>query len=357
MGLYIENVIVNTMDVKDLVQKELELAKYEFQLKIKADVKEDDIWKLGAEKKGSVLHEDRYFIPKGKQASETNELIRVRKEGDEKLLFTYKGPVANRRVRNRLVINKPIQEKEALDIKKNYNEIVIVNKKRTIFLLDSVVINLDWVENLGTFIEFEVTKERDCYKIGSLIKKLGLEPKNSTRLSYFELALMDQSPMQRIFVKIYNKFGKFSFGIPTAVLVMLGIVVGLNSAVSSQTAVISVVVVVAVINSLSNSMGEYTSRKAERSFSSALAFRSSVNYFLGSFVFSLSFIIPFIIFPFSLAIYTCIVWGLILLAFVNTQIAFIHEESIPKTVIKNILIAMGIVVVSYFIGRGVTLIT
>jgi len=345
------------MNARDLIQKERKFAGYEFQLKIKADIKENDIHRLGARKLGSVLHEDKYFIPKGKRVSETNELIRLRKEGGEDILFTYKGPVANRRVRTRLVINKPIQEKETLDVKKNHDEIVSVNKKRTIFLLDSVIINLDKVENLGNFIEFEVTKKEDCCKIDSLIKRLGLNPQNSIRLSYFELAIMNLSSIQRIFVKIHDKFGKFSFGISSAVLTTLGIVVGLNSATSSLLAVIGGIVAVAIADSSSDSMGMYASKKAERSVSSATAFKSALNVFWAKLIFTLTFVIPFIIFPLPFAIYVCIIWGLILLTFVNIQIAFIQEESIPKTVIKNILIAIVIIIVSYFAGRGVALIS
>jgi len=344
------------MTVKDLIRKEQKFAYSEFQLKIKADIKGNNIHKLGAKQIGNVLHEDRYFIPKDKQVSETNELIRLRREGGEDLIFTYKGPVRSKKVRNRLVINRPIQEKEILDIKRNYKEVVSVNKKRTIFLLDSIIINLDKVENLGNFIEFEVMKERNCYKINSLIRKLGLDPRNSTRLSYFELAVMNLSPIQRMFVKIHDKFGKFSFGISSAVLTTLGIIVGLNSATASRTAVIGGIVVIAVADSLSDSMGIYTLKKSERGTSSATAFRSALNSFLGKFIFALTFVIPFIIFPLSFAIYLSILWGLILLAFISVQIASIHEEGIFKSVIKNLLIAIVIIVISYFVGKGVALI-
>ena len=344
------------MRIKNLIQKELEFAKYEYQLKIKADIKEADIRVLGAQKLGAVLHEDRYFIPKGKHASEVNELIRIRKEGDEDLLFTYKGPVANKKVRNRLVINKPIQENEVSIIKNDYNEIVGTNKKRVIFFLGPVLINLDHVENLGNFIEFEVQKEKDFYLIDFLIKKLGLDWQNSTRLSYFELALMNLSPLQRIIAKIHDKLGKFSFGISSAVLTTLGMIVGLNSATESIIAVIAGIVTVAVADSLSDSMGMYFSKKTERGISSATVFKSARNVFLSKFVFALTFIIPFIVFPYFFAIYVCIAWGLVLLAFINIQIAFVQEESISKTVAKNLIIAIFVIFISYFAGKAVSLI-
>ena len=108
------------MSIKELIQKEQEFAAYEFQLRIRADIDEDVIHHLGARKIGSVLHEDRFFIAKGKKISETDELIRVRKEDGHRLLFTYRGPVADRTARNRLVINKTVDAGEISDLHKNY---------------------------------------------------------------------------------------------------------------------------------------------------------------------------------------------------------------------------------------------
>ena len=128
------------MKVKDVIQKEKKYARHEYQLKIKADkIRENDILKLGAQKLGSLVHEDTYFIPSDKSVDETKELIRVRKVGGEELLFTYKGPVVNLgsgKIVKRLVIDREIREKHIAEIKSEYKEVVTVNKKRTIFLLD-----------------------------------------------------------------------------------------------------------------------------------------------------------------------------------------------------------------------------
>jgi predicted adenylyl cyclase CyaB len=345
------------MDIKNVIQKEQEFAHYEFSIKIKSNIAEEDILKLGAQRLGTVIHEDKYFIPKGKKISEVTDLVRVRKEGGEILLFTYKRPILGGRIRGSLATTKSIQEKDVADIKKEYDEVVSVNKRRTIFLLDPVVINLDKVENLGNFLDFSVFKEEDCYQIDSLIKKLGLDPGDSIKLTYFQLTVMDLDPLQRIFVKIHEKSGKFSYGISSAVLTTLGVIVGLNSATASQIAVIGGIVAVAIADSLSDSMGMYAAKTTERGVSSAVAFRNALNVFLGKFIFTLTFIIPFIIFPFSFAIYTCIAWGLILLTFVNFQIAFIQEKNIPKTIIKNILIAIVVIIISYLAGKGVDLLS
>jgi vacuolar iron transporter family protein len=355
------------MAKKKILQKEIKSSKYEFQLKVKANIKESDLYKLGANKLGTIIQEDKYFIPKLKTVSETDELIRIRKEGGEDLLFTYfpsnklkdseKYKIINKKIRKSEVAITPIQKKQIVELKKEYNEIVNVNKKRTIFVLGSVIINLDKVEKLGNFIEFKVQKEKDSYLIDKIIKQLGLDWENSMSVSYFELSLINISPFQRLAVKIHEKLGGFSFGISSAVLTTLGIVIGLNSATESLTAVMGGIAAVAIADSLADAMGMYASKKSERGSSTTSAFKSASNVFFGKFIFALTFLIPFFILPFIAAIYACIFWGLILLTFVSIQIAFIQEEDIPASIIKNLSIACGVILLSYLVGKGVSLIS
>tara|TARA_Y100000310_G_C20551832_1_gene748475 strand:+ start:43 stop:1083 length:1041 start_codon:yes stop_codon:yes gene_type:complete len=345
------------MKIKDVIRKGKHHAKREFQVKIKGEIKESDLLKIGAKRVGSIIHEDSYFIPFGKPINEVNELIRVRKEGDSNFMFTYKGPVANRKMRNRIVFNKPITEKSIREIRKEYKKVINVNKERTIFILDSIVIHLYKVENLGNFVEFEALAKTDHYKIEALIKNFKLDNTNSSTLSYFELVVMNLSPIQRIFLKIHERFGKFAFGISSAVLTTIGIIMGMNSATSSLIAVVSGIAVVATADSLSDAIGMYASKKSERGISATTAFRSALNVFLGKAIFSATFIIPFMVFSFSNAISASIIWGLLLLTFVNIQIAFIQEENIPLVVTKNLFVAIIVMALSYFVGKGISLLS
>ncbi len=329
---------------------------YEYQLKIKSDLTDEDIINIGAKKIGSIIHEDRYYTKKNIALSHLNELIRIRKDDHDELVFTYKGPIANKKIRIRPILNKSILESELKEIKKKYVELICVNKKRTTYLKDGVIINLDNVDNLGTFVEFDVEKEEDAPKIGVLVNKLGLDLADMTKLSYFELALSKHCLYDKIMTAIVDVFGKFSFGIASAVLTTLGIIVGLNVATSSLIAVIGGIVAVAVADSLSDSIGMYSAEKSKRGVSQISAFKSALNVFLGKFVFTLTFIIPFLLFSVNIAIYISIIWGLLLLAFVNFQIAYIQSESIPKTILKNLGIAIFVIIVSYLAGYIVGLI-
>ena len=349
------------MNVKALVKKEEKISFYEFQLKIKADINTRDILKLGAKQLGCVIHEDSYLILKGREITEDDEFMRIRREGGENLIFIYKKKTAHKKAEKKMsikkVIKKPIGEKEVDEIMRDYREVITVNKKRTIFLYKNIVISLDEVENLGNYAEFVASTEEDYFKINFLISKLGLDPEKLTTLSYFELAMMNLSPFQRILLKIHERFGILAFGISSAVLTTLGMIVGLNSATSSRLAVISGIAAVAVADSLSDSLGMYAQKNSERGASKRTAFKHAFGAFFGKLIFALTFLLIFIIFPFASAMYISIAWGLLLIMFVNIQIAFIHEESVFKNVIKNIFIAIAVIIASYLAGKGIGILT
>jgi len=336
--------------LKDLVSAELKFAKYEFQLKAKGSVDEERLRAMGAKLLGTVSHEDKYYVPKGVAVTDSKELVRVRKEGSGHIMFTYKGPVKERRVRTRLVLSKPM-DKRAIDaFLRDYSEVITVNKTRRIFLLNSVIVNADSVDNVGDFVEFEVDSKDKEGAIFGLMSALGLNSMNSTKLSYFELALMNTTPLQRLFTKVNELFGGFSFGISSAVLTTLGVIVGLDSATTSRLAVIGGIAAVAIADSFSDAMGMYAQKKSERNVPSKAALASAVYTFIGKFVFTSSFLLPFLLLPLPSAVAVSLVWGFILLSFVNSQIAFVQGDPLVPTLLKNTLFAAAVIVISYVVG-------
>ncbi len=325
----------------------------EHQLKVRADVSEEALLALGARKLASAYHEDVYFVPRDTHIKKSDELIRLRKDGDEDLLFTYKGPVAARNMRNRLVISKPVSTQDARVIHADYREVVRIHKKRRTYLLDELIISLDNVEGLGNYIEFEARSPERGYVVDGLISRLGLEGNVSTTLSYFELALARFSPFTRLLYRFHDVFGGFVFGISSAVLTTLGVIVGLNAATDSRLAVLGGIASVAFADSFSDALGIYTAEKAERGSSSRGAMRGAVYTFLGKLIFTLSFAIPFLFLSFSDALFAATAWGIVLLVFMNAEIAFVQEEPVLKTVAARLLFAVIVIAISYVVGGQV----
>ena len=63
----------------DLTKKEQVFAGYGLQVRIRTDISEKAIHKLGAKRLGTVHHEDKYFIPRDQSLDDARTLIRIRK--------------------------------------------------------------------------------------------------------------------------------------------------------------------------------------------------------------------------------------------------------------------------------------
>lgn len=336
---------------EELINEELKYARYEYQIKFKVDMGESEILKLNARKLGTVFHEDRFFIPRDAVLKNSNELIRIRKEGNEDLMFTYKGPVANLKIRNRLVVNKTINEQEATDIANKYREVLTINKKRSIFILEKIRILLDDVDYLGSFVEFDLEKETDYGLLDPILIKLQLNSSDAIKFSYFELALIGTNPLKRSIFSLYYKLEKFAFGMSSAIMTVMGIIVGLVSAKQPFSAVLGGIASVAIADSMSDALGVYTSKKSERGSSEKLAVRMAFYTFWSKLLFSSSFLVIFLIVPADYAVFISIVWGLTLLAFIHFLISYAQEEKIILNILKNVGLAVLIILISFWVGR------
>ncbi len=336
------------MVLKNILNDPNYFSKYEFQLKFKTFISEDKLLKLGAKKLGFVVHEDKYYV---KDFNDFKNIFRIRKVNSEDLFFSYKLFVENNKVVSRKTFIKPLKDFEVKNIVKDYKELFSINKVRTIFILDNIIINVDKVENLGLFLEFEIPKREDYDKLKVLIEKLNLNFDDKIDLSYFDLALKNFDSSKKFLSKLHEKLSGFSFGISSAVLTTLGIIMGLNSATNSFLAVVSGIVSVAVSDSLSDSVSMYSSKKSERGVSSKLAFKSALNVFLGKFFFTLTFIVPFLFFSLKTAVFLSIILGLFLITIVSVQIAFVNEENIIFNIFKNLFLAFIVLLVSFLAGK------
>ncbi len=89
----------------------------------------------------------------------------------------------------------PLALKSLLD--KTLGTVVVVDKKRTVFLVDNVRIHLDEVKNLGTFIEFEAVYqessiedcERETIKVHELMKQFSIHESDLLDKSYVDYLL------------------------------------------------------------------------------------------------------------------------------------------------------------------------
>jgi adenylate cyclase class 2 len=147
-----------------------------------------------------IFQEDIYFNAPDRDFRITDEALRIRtsSEGSE---LTYKGPkIGNLMDKTReeisVHLNKNDLQKTRVILEKlGFQAVDKVSKKRMLFQFNDLSISVDFVENLGEFIEIEslVKTQNEIEKkrkeILNLLNELDIPLENCERRSYLELLL------------------------------------------------------------------------------------------------------------------------------------------------------------------------
>jgi adenylate cyclase class 2 len=150
---------------------------------------------LGAKAKEERRQVDLYFAHPCRDFGATDEALRLRLDGKRQVM-TYKGPKLDGRSKTREEIEQTIEfDRMAATLRRlGFKDFLRVEKVRTDYSWEGIVISLDRVDGLGDFIELEVEdedRERGLSRILDLKSRLGVQG-NETR-SYLELIMEKES--------------------------------------------------------------------------------------------------------------------------------------------------------------------
>ncbi|MHA1270343.1 MAG: VIT1/CCC1 transporter family protein [Candidatus Helarchaeota archaeon] len=147
-----------------------------------------------------------------------------------------------------------------------------------------------------------------------------------------------------------------SFGLTSGIITTLGLIVGLHSSTQSEFAVIGGILVIAIADAFSDALGIHFSEESENVHTDKEVWESTIFTFIFKFICALSFIIPILLFEFSLAIIISVIYGLILLGILSFYIARKQKKTKAwKAVIEHLIIAIVVVIITHFIGDWVAL--
>ena len=91
----------------------------------------------------------------------------------------------------------------------------------------------------------------------------------------------------------------FSFGLTSATITTLGLMVGLESGTNSKLAVIGGIVIIAVADAFSDALGIHISEESESKHTPKEIWTSTISTFLTKFIFALTFVVPVFLFKLS----------------------------------------------------------
>ena len=148
----------------------------------------------------------------------------------------------------------------------------------------------------------------------------------------------------------------YNFGFASGIITPLGLMVGLFSGTNSQLAVIGGILTIAVADSLSDALGIHFSKESEKRNSEKQVWEATFSTFFSKMFFALTFLIPLLFFSLKTAVIISVIWGMIILTLLCVNIAKARKEKPFKFVIQHLIIAVIVVVATYFLGRLINIV-
>ncbi len=145
----------------------------------------------------------------------------------------------------------------------------------------------------------------------------------------------------------------FSFGLTSAVITTLGLMVGLESSSGSRGIVIGGILTIAIADSFSDALGIHVSEESENRHSAKEVWASTVVTLFSKFLFAMTFIIPVLFLELGKAVIISIIWGLLVLGLLSYRIAAEQGRGRLGTVAEHISIAIIVIIATHFAGKWI----
>ena len=141
-----------------------------------------------------------------------------------------------------------------------------------------------------------------------------------------------------------------SFGLTSAVITTLGLMVGLHSGTHSKIVVLAGILTIAIADAFSDALGIHVSEEAENTHTARQIWRATVATFLTKFVFAMTFAVPVFVLSLSTAIVVSLIWGLSILTVLSYIIARSQGAPPWKVVGEHLMIAIVVIGVTHWVG-------
>ena len=144
-----------------------------------------------------------------------------------------------------------------------------------------------------------------------------------------------------------------TFGLTSAVITTLGLMVGLHSGTHSKMVVLSGVLTIAIADAFSDALGIHISEESENVHTTMQIWVATVATFLAKFLFAMTFIVPVLLFSLSTAIAVSLIWGLSVLTVLSYIIAKSQSKPPWKIVGEHLVIALLVIAVTHLVGQWI----
>ena len=141
-----------------------------------------------------------------------------------------------------------------------------------------------------------------------------------------------------------------SFGVTSGIITTLGLMVGLHSGTHSKMVVLGGILTIAIADSFSDALGIHVAEEYENTHTPLQIWVSTISTFISKFVFTLTFVVPVLLFDLSRAIVISVIWGLFMLGALSYWVANKQEGNSWKVVAEHLTIALFVIVTTHYVG-------
>jgi len=140
------------------------------------------------------------------------------------------------------------------------------------------------------------------------------------------------------------------FGATSGVITTIGLIAGLHAGTESRVAVLGGILVVGFADAMSDAMGIHLAQEADPDSTDEHIWAATIWTFITKLVVALSFALPVIWFPLSLAVAISVGWGLIVITLLSAVLARIQKVRTLHVISEHLIIAIFVVALSHYIG-------
>jgi len=144
-----------------------------------------------------------------------------------------------------------------------------------------------------------------------------------------------------------------AFGLTSAIITTLGLMVGLHSGTHSRIVVIGGILTIAIADAFSDALGIHISEEAKSASTTKQVWGATIATFLTKLIFASTFVVPVLLFSLSTAIIVSLVWGLSILTILSYVVAKAQDEPAWKIVGEHLVIAVIVIAVTQRVGEWI----
>ncbi len=145
-----------------------------------------------------------------------------------------------------------------------------------------------------------------------------------------------------------------SFGLTSAIITTLGLMVGLHSFSGSRSIILGGILTIAIADACSDAFGIHIAEESETIHTKKEIWVSTYATFATKFGFALTFMVPVLVFDLEMAIIIGVIWGMMMMTILSYIIAKDQKEPPWKIIGEHVAIAILVVVLTHFIGDWIT---